>query len=823
MSKIKWLEKAISKKYINFIEYSELYDLKYIDEGGFAIVFMSVWEKNGLTVAIKFNNYTEITINEIQILQKICWHPNLVQFYGITKDPIGQYGIVLQLAEDGNLRQYLKDKFPKLTWTNKIHLAKQIAHGLECLHNNDIICRALHSKDILIHKGQVMITDFGISINETSAPLRDETHGIPAYIDSQLLDPDYNKDYKVNKKSDIYSLGVILWEISSGRLPFQSFNRYEIIINIIHGERERPIKGTPSKYVELYKNCWDHDSNKRPEIKEVLEILKMMDENLKISSEDSEKSFITILTEGIVEPFPHQYEKIDNKVHDTIFEINDQFKLHKEPVKPMNLEIEEKFISLIERQNLYHGLVIDKHGINLASLSASRFKMQPKINLIKTVNFQTKLLLSTDQRTSFLLKNHIDPFAISREDRIWLSDIYRISNSTKDFLSNESLTSDVYLEIKYPQAEIDFKKEQIESFSELYAMIIVGYKLYRMSSIIAKDSLELTTQEIDFDVKDFTKCENILNKWECYITPHDFDAIYLVSIDGETIMRNELDTWMADCLKNSLDSLRIINWKELYPLYEIFDESLQKNIKSILGIDDIAKTYGVKEKVLITGVIPIEDCAYQYRVKFPVNFKSNNYQMFGNLVKSDGKPISKAVIKFKSTNKYGFSANIENFETAESMRLQINWILIGIPAEVGFFSTNTRDIDIINFDSTLITPITNANNWNVIFKVPKGLLSGSILFTSFTYPLSNYAPNFIATIKSYNDEKREIKINVYNPDFTDRINEENFVNDNVVSKQKYSIQWCVLILPGNQKLVEADIGFGLPINLEAIGQSIDYK
>ncbi|CAG8611489.1 33080_t:CDS:1 [Racocetra persica] len=154
------------------------------------------------------------------------------------------------------------------------------------------------------------------------------------------------------------------------------------------------------------------------------------------------------------------------------------------------------------------------------------------------------------------------------------------------------------------------------------------------------------------------------------------------------------------------------------------------------------------------------------------------------------------------------------------MSLQVNWILIGIPAEVGFFSTNTRDIDIISFDSTLITPTTNS--WNVMLKVQNGLKHYSTLFTSFTYPLSNYEPNFIATFQGYDNKKREIEVNVYDPEFTNRSIDEKFDDENFVSEQKYSIQWCVLILPENQKFVKADIGFDILINLRTIGQSIDY-
>ncbi|KAF0546087.1 kinase-like protein [Gigaspora margarita] len=124
---------------------------------------------------------------------------------------------------------------------DKLRIAKEIVLDLLFLHNNDVIHRDLHSKNILIHNGQPQIADFGLSkqIKETSTTSCSKIHGMLAYIESK-------RGYKRDKKSDIYSLGVILWEISSGRSPYQTFeSEFSIIIHISEGKREKRIEGTP--------------------------------------------------------------------------------------------------------------------------------------------------------------------------------------------------------------------------------------------------------------------------------------------------------------------------------------------------------------------------------------------------------------------------------------------------------------------------------------------------------------------------------------------------------------------------------------------------
>lgn len=120
----------------------------------------------------------------------------------------------------------------------------------------------------------MLIADFGLSKDEeTSRTSNTEVPGMTMYIDPQYFS---THEYKRSKKSDIYSFGIILWEISSGRPPFQTLQTFVIQVQIIHGKREEPIEGTPGPYTQLYQRCWDNDPNLRPTMKEISKELKTL-------------------------------------------------------------------------------------------------------------------------------------------------------------------------------------------------------------------------------------------------------------------------------------------------------------------------------------------------------------------------------------------------------------------------------------------------------------------------------------------------------------------------------------------------------------------
>lgn len=255
------LEEAIAEQHLNFHNYNEFSGFENIDSKDLGSAYKTAWRNRGIKVTLKCfkNNNGDLDKQIIQLknLQKINFHPNIIEFYGVTKDPNGNYYMVLQFTENTNLRGYLNSNFTMLNWPVKFCMAKEIAEGVRFLHKNNIIHCSLCPDNIMVYDRKMIITSFGISEHVSSQQMQ-------AYIDPQCFrDP----LYKCNEKSDIYSLGVILWEIFSGKSP-ENFDHIQ--------EGEVPLRDIPPQYIKLYTLCRDIEPEKRPEIETVLNILNQM-------------------------------------------------------------------------------------------------------------------------------------------------------------------------------------------------------------------------------------------------------------------------------------------------------------------------------------------------------------------------------------------------------------------------------------------------------------------------------------------------------------------------------------------------------------------
>lgn len=484
--------------------------------------------------------------------------------------------------------------------------------------------------------------------------------------------------------------------------------------------------------------------------------------------------------------------------------------------------------------NFKRGLVIDAQGICF-----SNYKSYDLCDLQRndTICFHAKLVNSTTKKKSFLLKNRIE---ISNDDLEHVSQIFDIDeaiNSETVYLVDESPTNDVFLIIRCTKVELIIKKETIYPSTELtdkvkealnhydpyhelinvfnkygYFLskkIILGHKIYRTAYLtVDKNSKEPNCENVEvkwttFDDFSESKFGDILSQWEKYLSPYKLDLSYLVSTNGGLIMKNRLNEWFKICLKSDPDSLQVISCRELYPLYEILESSLRQEVESVLGInrriepilginDQVKYTLGfnnqiIKEKVLMAGVIQIDvkEPPYSYCVDFPNCFKSNNYQVFGKFITRDDEPIDEVVVKFDFMDIYGFLVFIEKFELIyeDYEDPKIAWILIGIPAEVGYFSKDTRKINILGSGNE---PFRLKSSDDVIIEVPENLLQDSVIINTFKFPPSNYKPNLIAKIQCYKDN---ISFNICCLNCESSISKEN--NEDLNSLE-YSIRWFVL-------------------------------
>lgn len=157
-------------------------------------------------------------------------HPNIVNVYDVGEDN-GLYYIVMELVEGITLKNFIERK-GKLEVKESVGIAIQIAQGMEAAHDNHIIHRDIKPQNIIISReGKVKVTDFGIAKAATSNTITSNAMGSVHYISPEQARGGYS-----DEKSDIYSLGITLYEMLSGKVPFAGDNTVSVAMLHIQGE-----------------------------------------------------------------------------------------------------------------------------------------------------------------------------------------------------------------------------------------------------------------------------------------------------------------------------------------------------------------------------------------------------------------------------------------------------------------------------------------------------------------------------------------------------------------------------------------------------------
>ncbi|GBC08699.1 hypothetical protein RclHR1_08310007 [Rhizophagus clarus] len=278
----KLIEEVISKKYIKYYEYKNFHNIERIKKSNFEEIYHTNMKNSEQYFTLKSYDFNDITVKEIVHEFKFhhdIVHKNVIQFFGIShkENENGQLKLYLlmEYAGDNTLQNYLKENCKNLTWENKYNLAYQLVYTISCLHDKEIVHCYLHSSNILVYKDTIKLIDFGLSerIKEASNQNFDLSDVIP-YLDPKKF-VNTSKPYLLNKKSDVYSIGVLLWEISSGLPPFKN-EMYDdgLATRILEGYREKIVSDTPIDYSNLYIECWKNEQNDRPNMNQVVIKLK---------------------------------------------------------------------------------------------------------------------------------------------------------------------------------------------------------------------------------------------------------------------------------------------------------------------------------------------------------------------------------------------------------------------------------------------------------------------------------------------------------------------------------------------------------------------
>jgi len=157
-------------------------------------------------------------------------HPNIVNVYDVGDDG-GLYYIVMELVEGITLKRFIERK-GKLEVKEAVGIAIQIAQGMEAAHDNRIIHRDIKPQNIIISRdGKVKVTDFGIAKATNSNTITSNAMGSVHYLSPEQARGGYS-----DEKSDIYSLGVTIYEMLSGKVPFAGDNTVSVALLHIQGE-----------------------------------------------------------------------------------------------------------------------------------------------------------------------------------------------------------------------------------------------------------------------------------------------------------------------------------------------------------------------------------------------------------------------------------------------------------------------------------------------------------------------------------------------------------------------------------------------------------
>ena len=241
--------------------------LEKIGTGGMAEVFKGKDHKLNRYVAVKVlkeefrdnDGFVKKFKEEAQAAAGLA-HPNIVNVYDVG-DENGIYYIVMELVEGITLKNYIERK-GRLTIKEATSIAIQVSAGLEVAHNNHIVHRDIKPQNIIISReGKVKVTDFGIAKATTSQTTTSSAMGSVHYAS-----PEQARGGYVDHRSDIYSLGIVMYEMVTGRVPFDGETAVTVAVKHLQEQMVPPSEYCPEipySLEQIIKKCTEKSPDRR--------------------------------------------------------------------------------------------------------------------------------------------------------------------------------------------------------------------------------------------------------------------------------------------------------------------------------------------------------------------------------------------------------------------------------------------------------------------------------------------------------------------------------------------------------------------------------
>ncbi|KAL6522515.1 Serine/threonine-protein kinase sty46 [Orobanche minor] len=221
---------------------------------------------------------------EVYIMRKVR-HKNVVQFIGAcTKPP--NLCIVTEYMSGGSVYDYLHKQRGTFKLPALLKVAIDVAKGMNYLHQNNIIHRDLKAANLLMDENEVVkVADFGVARVKAQTGVMTAETGTYRWMAPEVIE---HKPY--DHKADVFSFGVVLWELLTGKIPYEYLTPLQAAVGVVQkGIRPTIPKNTHPKLVELLERCWQQDPALRPDFSEVKEILQQISKEVGNDRDDERK------------------------------------------------------------------------------------------------------------------------------------------------------------------------------------------------------------------------------------------------------------------------------------------------------------------------------------------------------------------------------------------------------------------------------------------------------------------------------------------------------------------------------------------------------
>ncbi|XP_024032982.1 serine/threonine-protein kinase STY46 isoform X1 [Morus notabilis] len=234
---------------------------------------------------------------EVFIMRKVR-HKNVVQFIGACTKPPSMC-IVTEFMSGGSVYDYLHKKKGFFKLPSLLKVSMDISKGMSYLHQNNIIHRDLKAANLLMDEnGVVKVADFGVARVKAQSGVMTAETGTYRWMAPEVIE---HKPY--DHKADIFSFGVVLWELLTGKLPYEYLTPLQAAVGVVQSGLRPPIpKHTHPKLVEILERCWEKDPALRPDFSEIIEMLQQLAKEVGDEVEERRKSssgrFLSVLRRG---------------------------------------------------------------------------------------------------------------------------------------------------------------------------------------------------------------------------------------------------------------------------------------------------------------------------------------------------------------------------------------------------------------------------------------------------------------------------------------------------------------------------------------------